>query len=147
MAAQLAVFLGMQLAADQPVRRPQQRPDQRRRAGIQPDPVDQRDIGRQRQRRAVEQPPDARPPLPGAPGGPAVQVVAAGAGMRVQDGDRRVLALQGADQPNQQRVLHAVGEIPGVVGMAVVHVLTLPCPGPAAGYPTPPLIVSTVPEV
>ena len=49
------------------------------------------------------------------------EVVAARAGMGVQHEQRRRLALQRAQQPDQHRVLHAVGEIAGVEGVAVVH--------------------------
>ena len=75
----------------------------------------------ERRRRRVQQAVDALAPFAGALGGAGGQVVAAGARMGVQHEDRRRFALQRVDQPDQQRVLHAVGETAGVEGVAVVH--------------------------
>ena len=67
-AAQLAVFLGMQFAANQPVARPQQGTDQHRGARIQPHLLHHPNVIRQRVRRVIQQPHDSARRLAGAHG-------------------------------------------------------------------------------
>src|SRR6185312_16912289 len=64
---------------------------------------------------------DAVPPFAGALRGSGFQIVVADTGMGVQDVDRRGLAQQRAQHPEQQRVLEAIGEVPGMEGMAIIH--------------------------
>src|SRR6185312_6169669 len=57
----------------------------------------------------------------GFPGLDTVQRVAAAARMRVVVAERRWLGLQRFQQRQQHRVLEYIGEIAGVVGVAIVH--------------------------
>ena len=49
------------------------------------------------------------------------EIIEADPRMGVDDAERRLLALEIGEDPHQQRVLHDVGEIAGVEGVAVVH--------------------------
>ena len=53
--------------------------------------------------------------------GPVIEIIATRAGMRIQHEQRRRLALQRTQQPDQHRVLHAIAEVAGMEGVAIVH--------------------------
>ena len=127
----------MQLDRGQAVHRPQQFPRDHRRAGIEAQPpvgidrADRREIGRQRRgeplrqgaRRKIgpEQPPDPARPLARLGGERRGEVVEPDPGMRVEHAERLLLRLQMLDDERQQRMLDDIREIPGVIGVAVVH--------------------------
>ena len=69
----------------------------------------------------VEQPPDAALPLIGLARLDPVQIIAADAGMRVYDAKGLVLALQIKDNSRQYDVFDHIGEIAGMIGVAIVH--------------------------
>ena len=72
-------------------------------------------------KRLAGKPADAVEPLAGLSRLVRRQIVEADAGMRVDDPERRVLALEVFDDARQHDVLDDVGEIPGVIGVPVVH--------------------------
>ena len=51
----------------------------------------------------------------------AVEIVAAGAGMGVDDAERRRLGAQVHQNADQHRVLDDIGEVAGVKGVAIIH--------------------------
>ena len=114
-------ILRMRLAACQPVLLPQQRADQLRRAGIQAEGAHQSDVVLQRGRYVVQQSGNAGRRLIGAPRRIPREIVMTGAGVGIQHEQRPRLALQGAQQRDQQRVLHAIAEIAGVKCVPVIH--------------------------
>ena len=63
--------------------------------------------------------------------------IAAAAGVRVHETERRLLGLQRLDQADQDRVLEHVGEVAGMEGMAIIHgIRTSGAPAaPAADLP------------
>ena len=73
-------------------------------------------------RRVVEEAGDAVAPFAGALGRAGEEVVASDAGVGVEHENRGGLAQQRVQHPDEQRVLHAVGGVAGVEGVAIVHV-------------------------
>ncbi len=105
-------------------------PGQRRRAGIQAERAHQADIVGQRRRRPVEQ--SAMPSATRRCGAP--DRCPGRSGRRRHGYPARTAAPACAAAPaaaNQQRMLHAVGEVAGMEGVAVVHAAAAP-PRPAA---------------
>ena len=74
------------------------------------------------------QPADAVAPFLRLAGLGAGEIVAAGAGMGVDDAEGRRLVAQMHQHAAQHRVLDDVGEISGVIGVAVVHRARCRCP-------------------
>ena len=64
--------------------------------------------------------------LAGALGIGAAKVIKSAAGVRVDQGQRRLLLLQGAHQGDQQAVLHDIGAIAGMEGVAIIHSVSKP---------------------
>ena len=125
-------ILRMKLDRRQPVLLAQKPPGDQWRAGIgldlagsvvQPGSVEIRT--KQRRDFGCEglacKPADAAEPLAGPCCLLGRQIVQADAGMRVDDPERRVLALQIFDDTRQRDVLDDVGKISRVIGMPVVH--------------------------
>ena len=51
----------------------------------------------------------------------ALKVVQPAAGVGVNQGQRALFALQGADEGDQQAMLHDIGAVAGMEGMTVIH--------------------------
>ena len=51
----------------------------------------------------------------------AAKVVEPAAGMGVDQGQRALFLLQGPDESDQQAMLHDIGAVAGMEGMAIVH--------------------------
>ena len=129
-------FRRVQFAGDEAIARPQRHANQPRRARIAPDAApggselavvgrDRRQIarhgGRHAGARRADQAGDAGLRLAGAPRQAAAQIIAAGAGMGVEHEQLLVLGRQQAQQLAERRVLQDVGEVAGVIAMAIVH--------------------------
>ncbi|GAA0746269.1 hypothetical protein GCM10009075_31640 [Sphingomonas trueperi] len=59
--------------------------------------------------------------LAGALGLFAAEVVEPAAGMGVDQGQRTLLLLQRPDKGDQQAVLHDIGTVAGMEGVAIIH--------------------------
>jgi hypothetical protein len=59
--------------------------------------------------------------IAGALGIVAVKVIQPAAGVGVDQGQRAFFLLQGAHEGNQQAVLHDIGAVASVEGMAIIH--------------------------
>src|SRR5208337_2329530 len=125
-------LLGMRLAERDPVLRAHERLRDRRGARVgggraaRVEWADRADIGFEQRRepggrRSSQEPRHAVAPLRRALRLGAGKVVAAGAGARVDEAERRILAGEIDEDARQDRVLEHVGETAGVEGVAVVH--------------------------
>ena len=117
-------LLRMLLDGGQTILWPQQLRRDQGRAGIAAAALHQRQIGGQRFRqiaRHVHQPGDAAFRLAGLARLFARQVVQASAGMAVHHREGGILAAQVQEYPHQRDMLDDVGEISGVIAVAIVH--------------------------
>ncbi|GGD65505.1 hypothetical protein GCM10010990_13750 [Croceicoccus mobilis] len=64
--------------------------------------------------------------LAGALGLICVKIVEAAAGMGVDQGQCARLLLQGPDKSDQQAMLHDVGAVSSVEGVAIIHCIRIP---------------------
>ena len=71
--------------------------------------------------RRAHEPVDAVAPFAAAPRLLSGEVVTAGAGMGVDDAERRRFLAQMHEDAHQHRVLDHIGEIAGVKGVAIIH--------------------------
>ena len=124
------LVLGVELDENRPVLRPHELAHDQRRARIGvavalPHRREDRPVGRDQRldlgREGLAEPVDAAAPFLRPLGRVGAKVVEPGAGMRVDRPERRRLELKMDEDARQDDVLHHVGEVAGVEGVAIVH--------------------------
>src|SRR5579875_3073109 len=119
--AQQGGIFRMKFATSQPIPLAHAGSDQKWRTRIKPQALDEPEIVGQSWRRTRKQQADATPPLPRPLRRPLLQRIGAGAGVRIQDKERALFASESAQEPHEQRVLHAICKIAGMKGVPIIH--------------------------
>ena len=122
----------LELAGEQAILRAQKRAHERGRAGIAGEVAgaveggNRVEIGRKQPTRLLadrsgDEPLNALAPFEAARRLRTVEIVAAGAGMGVDDAERRRLGAQVHQNADQDRMLDHIGKVAGVKGVAIIH--------------------------
>ncbi len=132
-AAQGSGVLGMFFVEDQHVLRAQQLRQHLRRSGIElrlrsgVHRLHGGAIGVQQRIGIGKGPHDALRRFAGALRLLAAEIIDPASRMGIDQGQRALFLLQGPDQRDQQAVLHDVGAVAGMEGMAIIHGDPIPC--------------------